>query len=288
LPDAGWGEAVAASVEERQEVYGWLFRTRHRNARDVRIRTMLEVEAFHDIHERWQRHGYPFGQLVPSLATAVGSSGDRPAALAELMGIILNDGVRLPTLRIDELHFAADTPYETRFLPAAGQAHRVMAPEVATVLRETLSQVVEGGTARRLQGSFSLEDGSPLVLGGKTGTGNNRIETVGRGGQVLQSRARNRTATFVFYLGDDHFGTLTAFVPGSASDEFRFTSALPVQVLKGMEPILRPYLDPGVGTCPPRSKEKGLPSEYHFAGEEDKVQPPAADDSAASRDLALR
>lgn len=26
------------------------------------------------------------------------------------MGIILNDGVRLPVLRIDTLHFAADTP----------------------------------------------------------------------------------------------------------------------------------------------------------------------------------
>ena len=33
--------------------------------------------------------GYPFASLTPSLATAIGSSGDRPAALAELMGIIL-------------------------------------------------------------------------------------------------------------------------------------------------------------------------------------------------------
>ncbi|WP_234255518.1 transglycosylase domain-containing protein [Billgrantia aerodenitrificans] len=283
-PEASFGEAVAASAEERQEVYGWLFRTRHRSARDVRIRTMLEVEAFLDIHERWQRLGYPFAHLVPSLATAVGTSGDRPAALAELMGIILNDGVKLPTLRIDELHFAADTPYETRFVPAYAQAQRVMRPEVAAVLRETLSQVVEGGTARRLQGSFTLEDGSPLVLGGKTGTGNNRIETVGRSGQVTSSRARNRTATFVFYLGEDHFGTLTAFVAGSASDDFRFTSALPVQVLKGMEPILRPYLVPGVGTCPPPQ------TEYHFADDGEAVQPPAEsdDDSSSSLSVALR
>lgn len=54
--------------------------------------------------------GYPFDHLVPSLATAIGSSGDRPAALSELVGIIQNDGVRLPTLRIDTLHFAANTP----------------------------------------------------------------------------------------------------------------------------------------------------------------------------------
>ena len=32
---------------------------------------------------------------------------DRPAALAELMGIVVNDGIRRPTVRIDELRFAA-------------------------------------------------------------------------------------------------------------------------------------------------------------------------------------
>src|SRR5690606_3369446 len=85
-PEAGISEAIAASASERQEVYGWLFRSRHKSARDSRIRIMLEVEAFTDIHRRWQRLGYPFEHLVPSLATALGSSGDRPAALAELMG----------------------------------------------------------------------------------------------------------------------------------------------------------------------------------------------------------
>jgi hypothetical protein len=34
---------------------------------------------------------------VPSYATAIGSSADRPLALAELMGIIVNDGQRRPT-----------------------------------------------------------------------------------------------------------------------------------------------------------------------------------------------
>ncbi|WP_331280527.1 hypothetical protein [Halomonas sp. BC04] len=133
---------------------------------------------------------------------------------------------------------------------------------MAATLRETLSSVVDGGTARRLQGSFTLEDGSDLPLGGKTGTGNNRFETVTRGGQVIDSRARNRTATFVFYLGENHFGTLTAYVAGSESDRFRFTSALPVQVLKGMEPILRPHLEPGRSTCEPGED----PLEMHFAG----------------------
>ncbi|MDH4557010.1 penicillin-binding protein [Pseudomonas sp. BN417] len=247
-PTATYREAVEASGDERREVYGWLFKSKRKYARDKRIRIMLEVEAFLDIHEHWKSLGYPFDHLVPSLATALGSSGDRPAALAELMGIVLNDGVRQPTLRIDQLHFAADTPYETLVGYQTGEGKRVMTSEVAATLRDSLSKVVEGGTARRLQGSFTLPDGHPLVLGGKTGTGDNRIQTVTRYGAVKSSKPMNRTATFVFYLGPRHFGTLTAFVEGSQADKFSFTSALPVQVLKGMAPILQPYLAPGLNT----------------------------------------
>ncbi|MGH8354002.1 MAG: transglycosylase domain-containing protein [Pseudomonas sp.] len=247
-PQASFNDSVEASHAQRQEVYGWLFKSRHKSARDSRIRIMLEVEAFLDIHRRWQRLGYPFDHLVPSLATAIGSSGDRPAALAELMGIIQNDGMRLPVVRVEQLHFAAATPYETALGQAPDRGKRVMASEVAAALRGVLSQVVEAGTARRLRGSFVLADGTPLTLGGKTGTGDNRIESVSRGGRVISSRAMNRTATFVFYLGPRHFGTLTAFVPGRAAEGFSFTSALPVQVLKGMAPILTPYLEPGRGT----------------------------------------
>jgi membrane peptidoglycan carboxypeptidase len=243
-PQATFSNAVAASRDERQEVYGWLFRSRHKSARDSRIRIMLEVEAFLDIHRRWQNLGYPFAHLVPSLATAIGSSGDRPAALAELVGIIQNDGIRQPTARIDSLHFAADTPYDTLVVRDHTEGKRVMASEVAAALRSALADVVEAGTARRLLGSFTQANGQPLKVGGKTGTGDNRIETVGAGGRVLSSRAMNRTATFVFYLGSRHYGTLTAFVPGRAAESFRFTSALPVQVLKGMAPILQPYLEP--------------------------------------------
>jgi hypothetical protein len=115
-------------------------------------------------------------------------------------------------------------------------------------MRGALSRVVDAGTARRVSGSFKLEDGSILAMGGKTGTGDNRIESIGSGGRILASRAINRTATFVFYIGDNHFGTLTAFVPGRAAEGLRFTSALPVQVLKGMAPILNPYLLPGAHT----------------------------------------
>lgn len=244
-PQASFADAVAASNAERKQVYGWLYKSRYKAARDKRIRIMLEVEAFLDIHQQWKQLGYPFDHLVPSLATALGSSGDRPAALAELMGIILNDGIRLPTLRIDSLHFAAGTPYEVSLAPQANVGARVMTSEVASTLRDSLSQVVDQGTARRLSGSFRRDDGSALVMGGKTGTGDNRIESFTRSGAVKSSRSLNRTATFVFYLGPRHFGTLTAYVAGSASSNFKFTSALPVQVLKGMAPMLQHYLEPG-------------------------------------------
>jgi hypothetical protein len=50
---------------ERQAVYRWLFRTRHKGAKDSRIYTMLELEAFVDIHRRWARVGYPSATWCP-------------------------------------------------------------------------------------------------------------------------------------------------------------------------------------------------------------------------------
>ncbi|NMF99181.1 transglycosylase domain-containing protein [Aromatoleum toluolicum] len=260
-PEASFDEVVAASKAERQAVYRWLFRTRYKGAQDTRIYTILEVEAFLDIHRRWVRLGYPFNRLVPSLATALGSAGDRPAALAELMGIIVNDGVRLPSARIDRLHFAPDTPYETVFARRPSEGERVMSSEVATALRGALSEVVEGGTARRLAGAFAAPDGTPIVVGGKTGTGDNRIVISGARGQVKGGVAMNRTATFVFYLGPRHFGTLTAYVIGADAASFKFTSGLPVQILKSMAPTLLPYLtqtvaEPEPARVPPTEAER--------------------------------
>jgi membrane peptidoglycan carboxypeptidase len=231
-------DAIHQSEGVRREVYGWLMRTRAKNARNSRVRTVLEIDAFSDIHRRWKNLGYPFNHLVPSLATALGSSGDRPAALAELIAIILNDGQRYPTHRFTRLEFAGNTPYETIMEYPQAKPAQVMEPEVARVLKKALGQVVSEGTAKRLSNTFLLEDGQPLPIGGKTGTGDNRIVTSTASGYKTSSRALNRTATFVFYLGDHHFGTLTAFVTGSSAENFSFTSALPLQVLKGMAPIL--------------------------------------------------
>ena len=242
-PDATRSEVIRASAAARQESYAWLLKTRNRRKQDVRIRILMEADAFTHILHDWQKVGYPFGHLVPSLASALGSSGDRPDALAQLMGIILNGGVRLPTTRIDELHFASATPYDTDFAYAPPAPQRVLAPEVAATVREALMGVVGGGTAERLRNVYHDDVGNVLPVGGKTGTGDNRFDQFGHGGQVIASRPVDRTATFVFFIGDRFFGTVTAYVRGVEAGNYHFTSALAVQLLKSLEPALAPLID---------------------------------------------
>jgi hypothetical protein len=237
-PGASLADVQAASADQRQDAYAWLFRTRSREAQDRRIRTLVELQAYLEIHRAWQRLGYPFGYLTPSYGTALGSSADRPAALAELVGILLNDGLRLPTVRIDRLQFAVGTPYETRLVAQPAAPGRVLPAEVAAVAREMLALVVERGTGQRLRGVFTDTDGRPMPVGGKTGTGDHQFETYGRGGVLLSSRVVSRSGTFVFYIGDRFFGVVTAYVAGPAAARYSFTSALPAQLLKALAPDL--------------------------------------------------
>jgi membrane peptidoglycan carboxypeptidase len=243
-PKAAFEDALAASSTERVGVYNWLLAARRSDAQDIRIKSLLEVEAFEALHKDWKRLGYPFETLTPSYATAIGSSGDRPAALAELMGIIVNDGVRLPAASLKRLHFAVDTPYETHFRPRRPQAEVLFPREVAQILRDALGMVVENGTAVRLHGAIKYADGTPVPMGGKTGTGDHRFVRYGAGGQLLESRVVNRTATLVFYLGDRHFGTFTAFVQGEQAGQFQFTSSLIAQILKNLLPRLQASVFP--------------------------------------------
>ncbi len=237
-PGAPRSEVIRESVDARQEVYRWLFRTSRQRAQDQRIRALLEVEAFTEILAGWRRVGYPFQNIVPSLGSSIGSSGDRPAALGELVGIILNDGVRRPTYRVEELHFAEGTPFETRMIREGEEGERVMEPEVAQVLQEALVNVVEEGTARRIRNVIRTADGEPVVVGGKTGTGDNRYRVFGPGGRLVESRSVNRTSTFVFFIGDRYYGVVSAFVPGADADHFWFTSALPTQILRELAPVI--------------------------------------------------
>ncbi|MFZ6645298.1 transglycosylase domain-containing protein [Undibacterium sp. TJN25] len=242
-PDATQAQVMQASVQERQEVYAWLFSTHRKHAQDKRILDLLEQEGFLEIHQQWKRLGYPFESLVPSYASALGASADRPAALAELMGILVNNGVRKPNMRIKSLHFAAATPYETLLQFHPGAQEQVLAPEVAQAALATIRLVVEDGTARRVKQAFARADGSFIPVGGKTGTGDNRFDTFGAHGQLIESRVVNRSATFVFNIDQRFFGTIIAYVPGAQAAGYDFTSALPVQLLKLLAPTLMPLVD---------------------------------------------
>lgn len=89
------------------------FTERHCWTQDIRLRTQIEQDAFARMTPYWQQLGFPFERLVSSYATAIGNSSDRPTTLAELMGIIVNDGELRSTIRLEEFRFAPGTPYHT-------------------------------------------------------------------------------------------------------------------------------------------------------------------------------
>lgn len=243
-PEANFDELVRASTDERQVAYTWLFNTSSWDKQQNRIRILVEQDAFDAIHQQWQRVGYPFPTLVPSYATSLGVSADRPAALTELMGIIVNDGLRLPMFQIDTLHFGAGTPYETRLAAMPGVGEQVLSREVSRTVRSALMGIVESGTGRRLSGVFLGPDGQRLAVGGKTGTGDHRSRRFGAGGQLIEETVVNRNAIFTFFIDDRFFGTILASVGGEQARNFEFTSGLATQLLKVLEPALQPLLYP--------------------------------------------
>jgi membrane peptidoglycan carboxypeptidase len=241
-PQAGFEELAQKSAPVRQDVYSWLFKSHYKHQQDIRIRTLMEQDAFKEIYKAWKRQGYPFDSLVPSYATTIGVSGDTPAALANLMGILVNNGVRNPNVRIEGLHFGAGTPTETVLTHRVGSGQRVIEPVIAQLIRQQLIGVVENGTGRRTRGGFAMPGGRIIPIGGKTGTGDNRLESFSANGRVIGDKPVSRTATFVFMIGDRFYGTVVAFVPGKKAGDYKFTSALAVQILKDLQPQLRPLV----------------------------------------------
>jgi membrane peptidoglycan carboxypeptidase len=242
-PNLSWEKLYASSGEARRMASAWLLSGRNRRAQDLRLRIRMEKDAFTRMTPYWQNLGFPFKTMVPTYATAIGSSSDRPVALAELVGILVNDGVRRPTQSLTNVHFASGTPYETLFQRSLAKGDQVLDPEIASIVRQTMAGVVEQGTARRLSGVYKLSDGKLITVGGKTGSGDNRFETFNRYGGVISSRATNRTATFVFYIGERYFGVITAYVQGREAENYHFTSALPVTLLRLLAPTLLAKVD---------------------------------------------
>jgi hypothetical protein len=263
------------STAERQKVYRWLFRSHSKFGQDNRIRTLLEQEAFQHIAKRWQRLGYPFDSLTPSYATAIGASGDRPAALAELAGIILNDGVATQAATVRGLGFAANTPYSTRFVLQPAPGKRLLSHELTAVVRRSMLDVVERGTAKAIQGAFVVPGmgGAPLPVAGKTGTGDQRFQVYGPGGRLIASRSVTRSATFVFVLGERFVGTVTISAREPYAAKYSFTSALAVHLLRYMAPQVAAMAESGSGQ--PRLRCRDWPQEIRVPRAAILAQPPA-------------
>ena len=156
-PDATLDQVQQASRDVRVSTYSWLFKTRYHATQDRRIKHMVELRAYDAIGKSWQALGYPFANLTPSYAAAIGASGDRPAALAQLIGVIANGGNKVPTETIAQLDFAKDTPYETHFVRAIGRAaDRSCRRRSSMSCIGLLRDVVQGGTAKRLAGGHDV------------------------------------------------------------------------------------------------------------------------------------
>ena len=237
-PKATLTQLVEASTQQRQEVYQWLFKSHNKRVQESRIHQMLELEAFQMIAADWRHLGYPFEALTPSYATALGASGDRPDSLAELMGIIVNKGLLMPMVELRDLQFAKGTPYETHFVDQPATGVRVLPVAVTEVVRRSLMDVVQDGTGIRLKDGLVKKNGQVIEVGGKTGTGDQRFVTYAPNGKLIASRAVNRSATFVFLIGDRFFGTVTAYVHEPYAADYKFTSAMTVQLLKSLLPVL--------------------------------------------------
>ncbi len=243
-PGATLDDVENASSDVRRTTYSWLYKTRYHATQDRRIRRMIELRAYDAIGREWRAYGYPFAHLTPSLAAAIGASGDQPDALAHLIGMIANGGNDAPTQSITQLTFAPDTPYETRFARAPAQPRTMLPPEIVAVVRRMLRDVVLDGTARRLASGLTLPDGRTFEMYGKTGTGDQRFNVYAPGARLVESRKVNRSATFVFAIGERFFGVLTAYAHEPYAARYDFTSALAVQLLRSLAPELQPLFTP--------------------------------------------
>jgi cell division protein FtsI/penicillin-binding protein 2 len=242
-PQASRTELQQASHDTRIASYGWLFKSRFHATQDRRILAIIERDAYAPVVRSWRALGYPFQTITPSYGAAVGAAGDRPAALAKLMGIIANGGKAVQGENITALTFAAGTPYETHFAHTSDAGQQVLSPAIVGEVRMLLRDVVQGGTAKRLAGGLPVGHGRTLVVQGKTGTGDQRFNVYARGGALIESRKVNRTATFVFMIGDRFFGTVTAYAHEPYAARYTYTSAMAVQLLNSLGPALAPVLD---------------------------------------------
>lgn len=223
--------------------YYWLLHSKEDHKRHKRINIILEQKAFDLIYLKWKNLGYSMSHLVPSLATALGTSADKPASLAKLMGIVLNDGKLFSNEILSEISFAERTPFFTKFSYQSEPAQQVLPAIIAKTVKKALYRVVSDGTAIRLKKGLKIANNKYLKVAGKTGTGDHRFKEYTSSGALKEARVVNRTATFMFIVDDRFFGTISAFVPGEQAKNYKFTSSLPVALLGTFEEVFTPLVD---------------------------------------------
>jgi hypothetical protein len=233
-PFAKLAELKSASLPVLPDVYQWLYSQKRSDFQKSRIKIVLEMDAFERISQSWKNQGYPFAQIVPSYASALGASADRPMALAQLAGIIQNMGIKCPDAQIARIRFGENTPYETTLRFDTMQCKRILSVQIARAVRSCMIDVVENGTAIRANKAFN----GSIVVGGKTGTGDHRLRFFNRSGMQTGEKFVERSATFLFLIGDRFFGTITVAVIGPKAGTYDFTSSYPVQLFVTLAPKL--------------------------------------------------
>ncbi len=218
------------------ESYNWILKPNKERARKRGISQLLEIDAFHHIHKKWRNVGYSFPKLVPSYATAIGSSGDKPISLARLVGIIINNGNMCKERKFEYIHFGKNTPYES-LLKFNGGCKNVIDQRVADVVKNAMLGVVNNGTARKIKSAYK-----EFSVGGKTGTGDNKYKIYNKKWKLKGKSVKNRTGTFVFFINSKWFGVLTTYVNGENASKYKFTSSLPMKILSMLKPELAPLL----------------------------------------------
>lgn len=220
-PEASLTDVMLATAESRGAARDWI--AAQASTLDTRrgVHYAIEEEVFAELQQEWARAGYPFERLTPSLATALGSSGDRPASLARLVAAVREGGLVPVLSHVKLVRLFEGTPYETWLRPAEAQPVRAFGPEVAGAVERLLVRVAERGTGHASQGPWQTEAGS-WEVGGKTGTSDHVLLVRDRSGRIIERRTVARSGAWVFFAGPCVVGTVVMFEQGEDAATHHF------------------------------------------------------------------
>lgn len=213
----------------QEESYAWVDKKSNYKKRNLAVRKMVEEKTFLEILDMWKSIGYPYNKIVPSLGTALGSSGDRPKALADLLGVIVSGGLKPHQSIINSINFAEGTPYEFNYEKTFKLGNeRLLSKEISESVLTAMGNVVDHGTGISLKGKKGIV--SARV---KTGTGDNK--KVFKINGTTKEIPLNRSATSVFNINEKYYGVLVAYTIYDGKMEetkLTFTSSLPNNIVR--------------------------------------------------------